>query len=355
MKHERIEGLVLRRASIILAFGISIVLSLGYAAWYSAYGLGSDFSVYWTAANHPASSVYSDIPKLSFPYAPTMLLWVAPLKLVPQGLAYALWVAASLGALFWVCRRHLTLGESFLAIISPAAILCAATGQVTIALTAALLLSCGLRNRLLAGVILGCIATIKPQLVSLAPLFLVIRLDWKAFIGAGASFLAISLLSVAVFGAALWLAWFQALPAFQTFFVEVGVVMVTPMAVATKYELPTLLALLLGIGGAVAILARDYGPVALSAAIVCSSLLVAPYAVVYDLVALSPFLAWAAFRGSYAAAMGLTAMAHPLPLFAAWLRLANEAGAGVAFGNVAGLKGNRHRHPVKVESSNHGI
>lgn len=277
-----------------------------------------DFGVYWRAANEPLETVYLPRDVLNFPYAPTMLLWIAPLSLVPLWLGIASWAAISLAALILACRRHLSRLEIALSLISPPVVYATLNGQVTVALTALLLWACGTRNRLMAGLAFAIIASIKPHLMIMAPLLLLVTRDWEALLAAAFAIVAIILASVSAFGIETWQAWIQSLDHFSSILVENNVLVVsaTPYGVARYWGFPPIPFLIAGaaLGAWLVMKCRQHGPLQQSAAVAAGSLLAAPYAITYDLSPLVPFLAWAVFRGAVGAALAMSGAVNPLPL-----------------------------------------
>lgn len=139
-------------------------------------------------------------------YPPHFFLLTAPLAFLPYGVAKALWIAASAGALLAAARLAKTSAFLSAAILfSPAlfaSLLVLQTGPfIALGLAAALLLA--KRRPLLAGFILALL-TMKPQYGLLAPIFLAARGDWRAFGAAAAFSFLLAALSAALFGLDPW-------------------------------------------------------------------------------------------------------------------------------------------------------
>lgn len=294
--------------------------------------IGLDFSVYWRTANEPLVEVYRPRPVLNFPYPPTMLLWVAPLSVLPFWAAYSAWVVVSVSAFIQSCRAYLSKGEIGLAVASLPMVYCLLSGQVSAVLTALLLWAAGSRNRVAAGIALAVIASVKPQFVLLAPLFLLATKDWRAIGSSALTLLTIVAISFAAFGIVTWENWLRSLDHFNEIIVKNGVltVMVTPAAAAQLWGLPPLpfMAAGAGIGSWLVVHCRNHPPLHQATAIAAGSLLASPYAVIYDLVAVVPFLAWSIFRGSMFSALVISSLTswtlNSLPLFAATVGLARD-------------------------------
>lgn len=141
-------------------------------------------------------------------YPPSLLLLAAPLSLLPIVWSYILWTLGGLAGVFAALKRNalpVTVGAA--AVLSAGAFNNMFFGQ-TGALTAALLLG-GLlaagRRPILAGVLFGLL-TIKPQMGLLVPICLIASGNWRAFVAAAATSLALIAASGLIFG---WDAWVQ--------------------------------------------------------------------------------------------------------------------------------------------------
>ena len=312
-KHQRL----LKTASLCIAAATAITFMAFIAIWHFD-TFGMDFGVYWRVANGPVSQAYEQRSTLNFLYLPTMLLWISPLGLIPKWMAYALWVSISILALIVSCRRHLSNEALLLALIAPPVTFCLLTGQVSVALGALILWACTTDNRIGAGIALGVVASIKPQLVLMSPLFLIANKDGRAIISAGLTFASLASLSIVAFGLRIWASWLDALDHFRSIVVTNGIlnVSITPASVADLWHLPVTPFLIAGIatGAWVTLSCRNCDPLRQSAAIVTGSLLAAPFALFYDLAALMPFLAWAVTRGRIVAALAYAGSLNIVPL-----------------------------------------
>jgi len=279
---------------------------------------GNDFGVYWRAANQSVDTVYSWSGRFPFPYAPTMLLWTAPLALVQKTAAYVLFVAGSVTALVAVCRSYLPRRAIVLALISPPVARGLFTGQVCAALAALMLWACSTDKRRGAGMAFGVIASIKPQLVLMAPLMLALNRDWRAFFAAGAMFVSTVALSIVIFGPERWPEWVASMDHFHhavagTNVIEIGT---TPAAVAERFGLPSVPFLIAGslVGSGLIYFCRNAPPLEKAAAIGIGSIMAAPYALAYDLTVVMPFLALMVFQGRILPIIGIGTGHQPLPL-----------------------------------------
>jgi hypothetical protein len=323
---SKIGEAILARPALAIAILVSASMAIGLLALFTIEGsFATDFSVYWRAANEPVSMAYLPLDALPFAYPPTMLLWIKPLALLPMWAAWALWVSASASALWVICRRHLSPWASALVLCSPPLVNGLSTGQVSAALAAILLWACGTSNRIAAGAAFAVIASVKPQLVIMAPLLLLFARDWKALGSAAATLCLILAASLLAFGLDTWFVWAASLNNFRDVLHQANVlgVAITPAAAAENYGLPALPFLLLGasVGAWLVYLCRRESPLALAAAVAGGSLLAAPYALTYDLAAVVPFLVRAVFQGRISAALALSGALNPLPLIAAAFEL----------------------------------
>ena len=330
---SRSARFILARPALALALIMAGLGTIGLLVWFGiSETFATDFSVYWRTANEPLTMAYMPRDELPFPYAPTMLLWIKPLSVMPMWPAFAIWVMISVFCLAKACRMHLSVRETWLVLAGPILIYGFATGQVSAVLAAILLWSCTARNRMAAGVGLAVIASVKPQLVLLAPLFLLVRRDWLAFGSAALGFLTLVLASILAFGFPIWFEWFYSLDNFHRVLLEQSVLGVgaTPAAAAEHWQLPRLPFQLggLGLGAWLVVKCRNLGPLETSAAIATGSLMTAPYALTYDLAALAPFLVAAIYRGSIPAAVAFAGALHPIPLALTFFQLIVRKGDG---------------------------
>lgn len=285
--------------------------------------LGMDFAAYWRAAHQTATEAYAPGQHFQFPYLPTMLIWISPLSRIPFWPAYLFFMVASAAAFVLSSRPYLSRLQILVAIASPPIINGLAVGQASIILAAALLWVCGAQNRIAAGIVLGLMASIKPQLVVMAPVLLLVRRDWPAFWAAGLTWAATIIGSVALFGVGAWRAWLGFLPYYETVLMRnnrIGMA-VSPGFAAQYLHLPAAPFVVAGMALGIWLIwtARRSTPLVQCAAIACASLLSAPYAMVYDLAPIIPFLTVEIWAASFAAALAMTGGVAPISLLlAAW-------------------------------------
>lgn len=293
-----------------------------YAYWDK---FSNDFSVYWRVANQPLEQVYLWKGRFPFPYAPTMLLWVQPLALIPKWPAYFLFTWASAVAFALAYRRYVPGSAIALTMITPQFARGMFTGQVCALLAAMLLWACGARNRIAAGIVFGVIASVKPQLVIMAPLLFVLNRDWKAFLAASSTFTLTVILSLVLFGPARWPEWIASMGHFHSAVAGTDIIRIaiTPAAIAERFGYAPLPFMLLGTaaGAWLVYLCRDMEPLEKACAVTTGSLLAAPYALSYDMVGLMPLLAASIIKGRILPLIGIGTPIHALPLAASTLEL----------------------------------
>lgn len=310
---------VLRHPPIVIAWIVAALTAIGlFAVWVYTRAIATDFGVYWRTANGPLSEAYSPVFEYPFPYAPTMLFWITPLAALPLWPAFLAFSVLSAAAMFAVCREQMSRSETWLVVISPPLSNGLMTGQASALLAAALIWAMGHRDRLTAGLVIGLIATVKPQVVCLAPLFFIVARDWRALVGSGVSCSAILMATYALFGLQPWLDWIEALPHFRQVLIDKFIMgaVITPTGFAEWYQVPRwpLYAIGAGIGILLVVTVRAASPIMSAAVITAGSLLVSPYAMTYDLAAIVPFLVYSLYRGSMAAAFAFSSIFNPAPL-----------------------------------------
>lgn len=301
--------------AVVACLALTVPLFLDYA-WDAKFA--NDFGVYWRTANMPAEQAYHWKGRFPFPYMPTMLLWIQPLSLVPKWPAYALFVAISAVTFLRAYRRHVPKAALALAVLSPPFLHGLATGQVSALIAAGILWACATSNRIAGGLVFGLIATIKPQLVIMAPLMLALNADKRAVLSAAAGFSVIVTLSIAAFGFERWPEWLASMDHFEQAVTGTDVIRgaISPAVVAERYGFEPLPFLIVGtaLGAATVYLCRDAAPLEKATAIGIGSIMAAPYSLGYDLAVALPFLACAILRGRILAVLVFVYGINPLPI-----------------------------------------
>lgn len=306
-----------RWASIALA----VASCIAFVAVWQARDLGMDFSAYWRVSGQPARVAYELRETLNFAYLPTMLLWVSPLWLIPEWLAFWLWTALGALALGAATAKQLGRWPAALVLFSPPAFYGFVVGQVSAVVAAGLLVACTTDRDWLRGALMAACLSIKPQLALMAPFYLLLCRDWRALGAFAATLFVLSLLATAVFGLSSWSLWSVAVEHFKMVVPRNGVLAVaaTPLGVADLRGINRPLVFLLCVPLAAMSLftCRQQVPVARMGGIAAASLILSPYALLYDLVALAPFAAWLICRGNISAVLVFTMGFSPLPLLIA--------------------------------------
>lgn len=279
--------------------------------------LDKDFGNYWIGAREALAGQgtalfdpvhYQRLLAETFPasqvarnwsYPPHFLLMIWPLGLLPYPIAYLLFQLVT-GALFWAAARaavphvrplDLALGVSGLALVNINA------GQNGFLIGAFILGAVALRDRapFIAGLLIACL-TVKPQLGLLIPLILLLEKRFMIFAGAAIGTLALTGVSILLFGMEAWRGYFAGTADMQqtvltewegifqwmmpTLFSGLRALGVSPAA-AGWAQVPLSITMLAAV---VFVAWRRSLPGALRLAIyAAASILVTPYAFVYDL------------------------------------------------------------------------
>jgi alpha-1,2-mannosyltransferase len=271
----------------------------------------------------------------SYPYAypPSMLLLLVPVGWLPYSVARAMWAIGSFAAFVMaVVMRPWRTALLVAAMLAPAVVVTLIYGQTGL-LTAGLMLG-GLRlaprRPLMAGVLLGLLCS-KPQLALLLPVVIVAARLWRVAAAVAIVVLAQLVVSIILFGAALWPSWIGSLRGYSVLFDSVRQRLdhLMPTVTANLYLLgvsPRWAAIAQVVAAVAAIVVvwrlwrRDAGLLPI-AAVPVATFLVTPYAFVYDLpmVAGAVILVLADFvergRGCELVSLLILALAMLLPLF----------------------------------------
>jgi len=233
-------------------------------------------------------------------YPPTFLFAAAALALLPYTAAALIWLGITLPV--YVAAVRNIVGERaglFIALGSPAALWNVTAGQNGF-LTAALIggtLGLMQRRPLLAGICLGLLSY-KPQFGLLFPVALIAGKEWRVIVAAALTAAIMVVLSLVVFGAASWQAFFDWAPVTSRIVLGEGG--------ADFARLQSVFGFVRAQGGSETLAWSVQGAVALAsvvavawlwrsraayelkaAALTCAALLATPYLYMYDLVALT--------------------------------------------------------------------
>jgi hypothetical protein len=278
--------------------------------------LGADFMPMWAAARigirNPGSlydfeaitqAQHAILPTLGkirpWAYPPSALLLLTAFGLLPFALANVVWTLTGAGLNAWAGLRFLTSQRVvglLLVFALPPSVLVLLTGQSTflIAGLAGLAVTVLPTRPILAGVLLGLGAAIKPSALVLIPVALVACGAYRSLAGAIVAGLLTALASSALFGWARWIEWLEALPRFQRLVQDDpsllrGAITPTALAVNAGVSGPLLLLCsgLFALGGAVIAWRgfsrrADADPARRLSALLGGGMLATPYAMHYD-------------------------------------------------------------------------
>jgi hypothetical protein len=276
-----------------IAFAAFVAIAVGVQGLAAA--TQPDFSVFWAAHRTTAPYLSAEYARLLgpgeryFPYPPTFLVLTLPLKWMSYPAAYLSWLALSASALMVALRRV----TAPIVLFCPAVFLAGLNGQTSLLIGAALYAAASLSERqILAGVLYGLAACVKPQVGILLPIVLLAIGHWRTIAAALATVLLLVAASIVLSGLDLWGEWLASLPSY---------VKVNDLAFAHRYlALPgywKIVALLLG--SVAAWMAGRRGKVVDAAFVaIAAALLGSLHALDYDLAILAPFALSAALRAN---------------------------------------------------------
>ncbi len=243
---------------------------------------------------------------MAFLYPPPMLIFAAPMALLPYTLSVGFCVTG-LFILYVMMVERIWHGSRWQAAAFPPAVVNGLVGQVglmtgTVFLAASHQLG---KRPFLSGLMFGCLI-IKPQLALLLPVAFLAGREWRAFGGAACSVAALLILSWLIFGEQPYLSMFKATPAYSAMVFDspLAAYKMTSIYAAARFwgagaSQAYALQMLAAAGAALAVWIIWRGPYELSAKVAmlaAATPLVSPYLFLYDAVLLiSPFL-WLAER-----------------------------------------------------------
>jgi hypothetical protein len=149
----------------------------------------------------------TDYPTQSWSYPPTVMLAAAPFNLLGYRAALIVWTFLGGTFLYRAMARQTPHRAAILAaFVSPAAVFCLMSGQSAFIATAMLIAIFAMRDKrpVLAGALIGLL-TLKPQLGLLLPVMLIASGQWRAFIAASATAVALAALTALLFGPQVWI------------------------------------------------------------------------------------------------------------------------------------------------------
>lgn len=223
---------------------------------------------------------------------PSALLLLAPLSRLPFAVAYGGLMLASVAVLAAAGARA---GAPWWLLVLPSVAFTIFCGQLSLLLGGLVLLGLSFRDRpVMAGLLFAAAACLKPQMLILLPFALAAQGRWATILATGVGGLLICALSVLAFGLQPWTDWFAALPRFHRF------VLGDPGLLATSIAPYARLAALgwngawayllapLAAWGVWATFRRDAPWPDQLIALMGGALLIAPYAMNYELALLAP-------------------------------------------------------------------
>lgn len=298
--------------------------------------MGIDFKVFERASSAPPDLVYQ-FQVAPFAYPPTALLLMKPLT------AFGYWPWVGISALAFAISVAFLSGKKVAALsfLSPAAVKGLEQGQSPMLLGA--LLFCGLQlPPLFGGIVWGVAASVKPHMMLFAPLVLLVRRDWHMLLGMALGGLLMVVAALIALDTSLWVHWLDAMRQFNRLVSDGAMVRaVTPAGIAAVAGLPIAPFLLSGFAlamAAVIVGARRFEGELLIGLVIAASLVVSPYAHVYDMIALVPACTVLMLRGQWWAAipaamifigtplLAMTGLMTGLMLVAAWPLLEKRRG-----------------------------
>lgn len=281
------------RVRLLIRAGLTIggvILGASVAALHHG---AADFDVFWTAAHHwwdPYDPKIIEGIKAQmhitgywpFAYPPTFLLFLFPFGQMPMEVAYPLWAGISLGVFGFVCSFVIRpMLAAVLVVATPATAFAITSGQSTLLMGSAVLSGFLLLEKrpILAGILFGIAACIKPQALVMAPLVL-----WGHWRTMGAAVVTGLVLVAAscVFGPEHWLQWPKEVLFFHKIMITTHRVNPSAMFDSAWWTIPVV-----AFGLYLAWTCRDV------VGLVGGALCLTPYAHDYDLVCLAPVaLTW---------------------------------------------------------------
>ena len=328
----------LKTPALLAVLVVFTVLSLGTLQLLKLQPAGVDFAGLWAGGKAALTDVgrvydFRYVSELQnwplgpgrlrpYAYPPTALLLLTPFALAPWKLGYAVWTVLTGGFFVWAGVRA---GAPKWFVLIPWVAFAAFCGQVTFLLGGLVMAALvATEAPILAGVLFGVAAAVKPQLLMLLPLALIAEARWRTIVATGVTGLALCALATAVWGLQPWFQWLDALPRFEHLVSHAsGLVAnaITPYAALTFWRLNGTWSLLLAPLAAwwVWTTFRRGGDFADKLmALFGGAFLISPYAMNYELALFAPataiYLARTADRrwpGYVAAAIGQAIVVHP--------------------------------------------
>lgn len=232
----------------------------------------------------------------NYSYPPVTLLYTWLFALLPYPLALLVWLGSTGGFFAWAARPYVRSAglPGWIAVATPAALINLWAGHYGFLIGGLWLAAWSFlpRRPVLSGILIG-LMIVKPHLAVLAPLVLLYRREWTAIAAAAATVILLIALSVAVFGADLWITYLTETARLQaemvddvdSFFITMMPTLTPSLAIiGVPTAAATLAQLLAGLAAVAALLKwmpKDPQDAALATAV--ATFLVLPYAFAYDM------------------------------------------------------------------------
>lgn len=299
-----------RAMSLAVLVATLAMVSVAVVYLFRSQAPGADFSCFWAGAKVVATEgvarLYDfdhitdlqgwplgPISPRPYIYPPSALFVFLPFQAAPYWADYVLWVLATGGLFLWAGRKA---GAPWWHILTPPVVLVMFCGQVTLLIGGLAIagLTMLARRPLLAGMLFGVAAAVKPQLVMLVPVALLAEGRWRTLATAGLTAAGLAAASVLAWGLEPWFAWLSAVQRFQALIFggpRLVANLITPYSVLASHGVNGRWALLLAPFAAWLVwrTCRRSADVAdRSIAIFAGALMVAPYAMNYEAALLAP-------------------------------------------------------------------
>jgi hypothetical protein len=313
----------LRHKILVFALLTAVLTDVGLLIFLVPDGIGADFFAFWRAANSPHPYALSATP---FGNPPTALILLQALRILPFWPTFAVFTFGGILAFSWFARNLYGRTAALLGLLSPAAILAAVPGQLSI-IEGALIFAAFGSSPIACGVLLAVAASLKPQMVLLAPVALYGAKGRRSCLAFVLAAVLLTIVATGLFGPAIWSEWVRGV---QMLVAAAGerhalLLAVSPFSFAGSVNRIVIAgAVIIAFLCAAGLYAlRNLPAGEQAAALVAFSLLASPYALSYDMVALAPFAAAVvlrdrAWRGLFGA-ITYTAALGPLCLISALL------------------------------------
>lgn len=248
-----------------------------------------DYNVFWGIGSAPLSSVYV---RYGFPYPPSSLILVRAFGLFPFWPSFLLWCMAGVAAITLAAARTTPLRSVAVGFLSCAALGALVGGQTSLFIGALVMAGLSSRDPRLRGLFFASAAVIKPQSLLAAPVALLARQEWRTIGYAIAAGLSLIVASILLFGIQKWVDWATHLSAFPAYVTtrRIDVSDVGLYGLFRRMGLPGwtyLIGLPLGLLTTWSVFRSEGPAVDRYVAFACSTVLISPYTLSYDLAGLS--------------------------------------------------------------------